>query len=119
VEGHFGVNGLRGIPALAPGRGTLIDHVVLQVLCTNENVLSLFSARESFVFLSRLVVSLPLHGLRLHQLSAVGRKMRSARRQNSNSLVLCIFEVLALSYLWRSDQLLLHSDMFMCLNFDT
>jgi hypothetical protein len=26
---------------------------------------------------------------------------------------------IALSYLWRSDQLLLHSDMFMCLNFDT
>jgi hypothetical protein len=26
---------------------------------------------------------------------------------------------IALSYLWRSDQLLLHSEMFMCLNFDT
>jgi hypothetical protein len=26
---------------------------------------------------------------------------------------------IALSYLWRSDQLLLYSDMFMCLNFDT
>jgi hypothetical protein len=25
---------------------------------------------------------------------------------------------IALSHLWRSDQLLLHSDMFMCLNFD-
>jgi hypothetical protein len=26
---------------------------------------------------------------------------------------------IAISYFWRSDQLLLHSDMFKCLNFDT